>query len=162
MKLNLPEKEAEKQEIIIEAMKTWLQDYRYWLLILDNADELALLPDFLPHVLGGHLLITTRASSTGRLARRIEVQTFTEEQGALFLLRRASFLPPDAPLSQAPAPDQVRAQEITRELGGLPLALDQAGAYLEQTGYSLEDYQKVYQNHQMALSFFWRQHVTRL
>src|SRR5262249_23691159 len=56
-KLNLPEKEEGKQEIIVRAVKTWLQDHRYWLLVLDNADELTLLNDFLPPVVGGHLLI---------------------------------------------------------------------------------------------------------
>src|SRR5437762_1785942 len=68
VKLNLPEREAEKEEIIVAAVKQWLQDHHHCLLILDNADELALLQDFLPPGVSGHLLITTRAGSTGRLA----------------------------------------------------------------------------------------------
>jgi hypothetical protein len=46
--LRLPEREAKEQEVIVQAVKTWLQIHRDWLLILDNADELALMPDFLP------------------------------------------------------------------------------------------------------------------
>src|SRR6266700_2115857 len=118
--------------------------YRY-------ADELTLLRDFLPPVLGGHLLITTRASATGLLAQRIEVEPFAEEQGALFLLRRASMLAHDAPLAQTSTHVQMTARDISRELGGLPLALDQAGAYLEETGCSLMKYQQIYQQHQEAL-----------
>ena len=36
-------------------------------------------------------------------------------------------------------------------MGGLPLALDQAGAYLEATGMSLSQYQQVYQQKPQAL-----------
>ncbi len=150
-KLNLLEKDAQEQEIVIEAVKTWLQHHCNWLLILDNADELTLITNFLPPVIGGHLLITTRASATGRLAHRIEVETFTPEQGALLLLRRASLLPPDAWLLQASEHDLSSALTISNELGGLPLALDQVGAYLEETGYGLADYQGIYQQHREYL-----------
>jgi len=81
--LRLPEREAKEQEIIVQAVKTWLQTHRGWLLILDNADELTLLPDFLPSSLGGHLLLTTRATATGRLGHRLEIETLLPEQGAL-------------------------------------------------------------------------------
>ena len=80
--LQLPEREAKEQEITVQAVKTWLQTHRDWLLILDNADELTLLTDFLPPSLGGHLLLTTRAAATGRLAHRLEIETLPPEQGA--------------------------------------------------------------------------------
>src|SRR2546430_2394136 len=135
--LRLPEREAKEQEIIVQAVKTWLQTHHGWLLILDNADELMLLPDFLPPSLGGQLLLTTRAVATGRLAHRIEIETLLPEQGALFLLRRAALISLDAELSQAVPQERNLALQISQELGGLPLALDQAGAYLEETGMDL-------------------------
>jgi transcriptional regulator with XRE-family HTH domain len=46
--LNLPLKDTQKQEIIVQAVKTWLHTHQKWLLILDNADEPDLLPPFLP------------------------------------------------------------------------------------------------------------------
>src|SRR5262249_10119240 len=52
---------------------------------------------------------------------------------------------------QASAQDQMLAREISYELAGLPLALDQAGAYMEQTNYSLADYQWIYQCHRASL-----------
>jgi TIR domain/AAA domain len=58
--LNLPEQEVQDQTIIVDAVKTWLQNHSRWLLILDNADDLSLVPAFLPSALGGHLLLTTR------------------------------------------------------------------------------------------------------
>jgi tetratricopeptide (TPR) repeat protein len=149
--LRLPERDAEKQEITVQAVKTWLQTHRGWLLILDNADELALLPDVLPPTLGGHLLLTTRAAATGRLAHRLEIETLLPKQGALFLLRRAAILTPDAELSQASPQEQELAVQINQELGGLPLALDQAGAYLEETGVDLGSYWQMYQQHRADL-----------
>jgi tetratricopeptide (TPR) repeat protein len=150
-RLRLPEREAKEPNIIVQAIKTWLQIHRDWLLILDNADELALLSDFLPPSVGGHLLLTTRATATGRLAQRLEIDTLLPEYGALFLLRRAALLAPDAELSQASQEEQKQALQISQELGGLPLALDQAGAYLEETGIDLASYWQVYQQHRTNL-----------
>ena len=41
--------------------------------------------------------------------------------------------------------------QVSQELGGLPLALDQAGAYLEATGTPLATYQQIYQQHRTDL-----------
>jgi hypothetical protein len=65
----------------------------------------------------------------------------------LFLFRRAGLLPPDALLEQALPQEQEQAIQLSLELGGLPQALDQAGAYLEATGTSLDSYQQIYQQH---------------
>ncbi|MBA2396550.1 MAG: AAA family ATPase [Ktedonobacteraceae bacterium] len=145
--LNLPERAAQKQDVTIQAVKAWLQKHGKWLLILDNADNLDLLPSFLPPVLGGHLLLTTRAWDMQRLAQRIEVETLPKEQGALFLLRRAGLLTADASLEAVVPEERTRAMQLVQEMGGLPLALDQAGAYLDAIGMSLEQYQSVYQTH---------------
>jgi tetratricopeptide (TPR) repeat protein len=149
--LRLPECDAKEQEVIVQAVKTWLQTHRGWLLILDNADELALLRDFLPPSLGGHLLLTTRAAATGRLAHRLEIATLLPEQGALFLLRRAALIAPDATLEQVSPQERELAMQLSQELGGLPLALDQAGAYLEETGVDLIGYWHLYQQHRADL-----------
>jgi tetratricopeptide (TPR) repeat protein len=149
--LQLPEREAAEQDITVQAVKTWLQIHGNWLLILDNANELALLPDFLPTSPGGHLMLTTRAIATGRLAQRLEIETLPPEQGALLLLRRAGIIAPDAELAHASDEEQEQAKRLTLELGGLPLALDQAGAYLEETGTDLASYWLLYQEHRADL-----------
>lgn len=139
--LTLPEQEARDQAITVQAVKTWLQTHRQWLLILDNADDFSLIPDFLPQIqLGGHLLLTTRAQALGGLANRIEVNTLDQVSGTLLLLRRAGLLAPDDSLDLAREGDLLIAQKILRELDGLPLAIDQAGAYLEETHCGLNDY----------------------
>ena len=149
--LKLPERKAEDQMITIGAVKAWLQHHKQWLLILDNADELDLLPAFLPTVAGGHILITTRAWDMQRLATRLEVEALGDEQGAELLLRRAGLLTPGVEFAQADGEAKRGAMELTRELGGLPLALDQAGAYLDATGMGLDAYLKMYKKRRQKL-----------
>ncbi len=142
--LDLPQKDEKDQMVIVEAVKTWLMDRSKWLLILDNADELALVKEFIPPAFRGHLLLTTRAQVMGRLARKLEVEAMQPESGALLLLRRAGLLAPKASLGEVPDGEVTIAKELVKELGGLPLALDQAGAYIEETQCRLTDYQSLY------------------
>jgi len=154
-RLELPEKQEQEQEIIVQAVKRWLQREQGWLLILDNADTPSLLPDFLPSTIGGHLLITTRAADVSTqivgIGHSFVVENFSDEQGALFLLHRSGLLASDATLDQAEEKMRQLAMQISHELGGLPLALDQAGAYLKATGSSLAVYQQIYQQHRIQL-----------
>src|SRR5262249_44394668 len=101
--------------------------------------------------LGGCILLTTRAQAMGRLAHGIEIDTMPTDIGALFLLRRALLIPPDASLQDAAIADVVTAREICQELGGLPLALDQAGAFIEEVQCSLQDYQERYRTRRAQL-----------
>lgn len=149
--LDLPEKDVQEHQLVVNAVKAWMKKHTQWLLILDNADDLTIIPEFLPPTCGGHILLTTRAQAMGRLAQRIEVATLSPEVGALFLLRRAALLTPDASLDQVGPRDREIAVYITSELDGLPLALDQAGAYIEETGCGLADYQQLYQQRRSQL-----------
>jgi len=145
--LQLPEREAPDQEGIVQAVRRWLQTHHEWLFILDNADDLVLVTSFLPSTRGGSLLLTTRAVTTGRLAHRVEIETLSPTQGALLLLRRSGLLEPDANLIDASQEERKQAERLSEELGGLPLALDQVGAYLEETGIDLAGYWHLYQQH---------------
>ena len=142
--LDLPQKDEQDQTLTVNAVKCWLQNNNGWLLILDNADEPKVVRGFLPTIFDGHILLTTRAQALGGLAQRIEVDTFTPELGALFLLRRATIIAAADGLELAASEDRRIAMQISEELGGLPLALDQAGAYIEETACSLSDYLKSY------------------
>ncbi len=149
--LNLPQQDAQEQEVIVQAVKAWLSSQPGWLLILDNADELNIVQAFLPTECPGHLLLTTRAQAMGKLARRLEVETLDPEVGTLLLLRRAGLIAVDALLETASASDQSIVLALTEKLGGLPLALDQAGAYIEETQCSVADYHQQYQTRRAEL-----------
>jgi tetratricopeptide (TPR) repeat protein len=96
-------------------------------------------------------LLTTRVGVLGPLAQTIELKSMTPEVGTLFLLRRAGRIPLDSSLEDLQSNDRTIAMEIVQELGGLPLALDQAGAYLEETRCSLSNYLSLYRRERFRL-----------
>ena len=142
--VQLPIKEEQDQHKVIEAVKQWLTNHNGWLLVLDNADDLNLASEFLPTTGKGHMLLTTRDAATGSLAN-FEVDKMEKRESMELLLQRAKILTAHAPLSQASEADQTTASTIVEEMDGLPLAIDQAGAYIEETQCSLSAYLKAYQ-----------------
>ncbi len=149
--LHLPEQADQDQLRVVEALKRWLTQHTGWLLILDNADDLSMVAEFLPAGGEGHVLLTTRAQATGRLATSLPVERMDEEEGTTLLLRRAKLLAASASLSSVAPAMYSQAQAIVRVLDGLPLALDQAGAYIEETGCSLSEYLELYQRRRSRL-----------
>jgi transcriptional regulator with XRE-family HTH domain len=125
--LDLPGREEQDQWRVVSAVKRWLQEHSAWLLILDNADDLTLLADFLPRGMGGATLVTTRSQVTGKIARSVSVDKMEVSEGIRFVLRRAKLLEEDEPLETVSAATRTAAQQLVEELDGLPLALDQAG-----------------------------------
>jgi len=142
--LNLREQKEQDQTVIVQAVLRWLSTHPGWLLILDNVDNLVVLEGLLPSELLGHLLLTTRLQALGTRAHPLEVTTMPQGIGATLLLRRARLIPMDASLEAALPADATLACAISEELGGLPLALDQAGAYIEETRCGLARYQHLY------------------
>ena len=118
---------------IVQAVKNWLEEHTHWLLILDNADDLELACSFLPTKAQGHVLLTTRCQIVGNLAVLVQVEAMSPEEGLLFLLLRCSVRSPRTELESLPLDLRREASALVELLGGHPLALDQAGAYLEET-----------------------------
>ena len=149
--LHLVKKEEYRQDEAIKAAKRWLQKQTGWLLILDNIEDFQLVREVLPVGSSGHVLLTTRSLSTGPHIQRLDLEKMEPEEGALFLLRRAKRLGPKDPLELASTADRDKALEIALLLDGLPLALDQAGAYIEETACTLSHYTNLFQRHQSIL-----------
>src|SRR5205085_12353926 len=106
---------------------------------------------FIPLAGRGHILLTTRSHASGGLAQHIELQKMEPETGTLFLLRRTGFLPLQASLEIAGMEECVEAGKISQVLDGLPLALDQAGAYIKETSCGLHEYLELYQTRRQEL-----------
>jgi DNA-binding XRE family transcriptional regulator len=143
--LYLPEHAQHDQGRIVQAVTRWLSEQSNWLLILDNIENLLLLNEIIPAEYRGHILLTTHAQMTGTVAQRVDLEQMDAEEGVLFLLRRAKYLSPAASVSAAASSEYTLARKIVELAGGLPLALDQVGAYIEETGCGLGDYLERYQ-----------------
>jgi tetratricopeptide (TPR) repeat protein len=134
------------QRKLVAAVVRWLEQCSEpWLLIVDNADDLPLVQPYLPLRGNGSVLLTTRASATGWLAPSLEVDAMGVPEGIELLLRRAQRF------AHTTDEEINKAGSLVVALGQFPLALDQAGAYIEETGCSLRDYQELYQTHRGAL-----------
>ncbi len=129
------------------AFKRWLRANQNWLLVLDNADDVKMASEFAPPGRIGHVLLTTQARAVGGFGRLIEIEQMGTEEGALFLLRRAKYVAEGATLESADIADRDTAKKIVAQLDGLPLALDQAAAYIEETGCGLLGYLTLYRTH---------------
>lgn len=143
--LHLLEKDKHDQRHIIAAVKQWLTEHKEWLLILDNLEQLDLIATFVPPKRRGAVLFTTRRFVTEPAAQAMIVESMSEEEGSLLLLRRAKRLLPSDTLENASLKDITLTCSLVRSLGGLPLALDQAGAYILETGSDLSNYQSLLQ-----------------
>lgn len=153
--LHLPERDEHVQNLRVAAVKSWFAALARWLLIFDNIDDPAMVADFLPAPCAGHILLTTRASATGTLAHAFEVRPMEAIEGASFLLRRCKMHPQGTAPVDLFESDYSHARNIVHMLGGLPLAIDQAGAYIEETACGLASYRQLYQAQHQAL-LQWR------
>ena len=162
-------------EDILNKFLSWLSKMkRPWLLVVDNADELndpncpagvkkickgLWQRTHLPRK-HGHILVTTRANATqSRTFLKIssddclKLHCFSEEEGALFLMQRTglggNYLDPEAIC-------------LAKELGSLPLALEQAAAYISSSPLPLnfKDYLNRYE--EVKLRLLKQQHATAL
>jgi tetratricopeptide (TPR) repeat protein len=131
--LDLPEKESQEQAKVTDAVKGWLEQNTGWLLVLDNADDPAMVKPFLPQGNTGHLLLTSRAYSFQKigLVSPREVNVLSPDEAREFLLRRTG---------KGPSEKSPEADALAKEVGYLPLALEQAAAYIAETGASFKNY----------------------
>ncbi|MEV4532540.1 tetratricopeptide repeat protein [Asanoa sp. NPDC049518] len=108
----------------------WLQAHDGWLLVLDNVEDRLLAEPLLGQLRRGHVLITTR--------RDVGWDDITD--GCLRLDVLAPPAAVDLLLRLSGEADAATAERLAAELGYLPLALRQAGAYLRQTRTGIERY----------------------
>ncbi|XP_067018529.1 uncharacterized protein [Acropora muricata] len=126
-----------------------------WCLVVDNLDELEMSDDMKKLLTGhwkhkacGHIIITTRREAVEigedlgiEEEYCIELKCLTSDEGIQFLAMRTGKV----------TGDEEHARKLVRELGGLPLALDQAGAYIRCLNKPIKEYLKEYQKQRLLL-----------
>ncbi len=133
--LELEERDAREQEAVVAAVRRWLERASGWLLVFDNADTPALVEPYLPRRARGRVLVTSRARDFGVLdvARPLRLAVLGPEEALSFLLERTG-------RQAASAGEKAAAAELARGLGFLPLALEQAAAYVAAIETRFADY----------------------
>ncbi|KAI4121535.1 MAG: hypothetical protein LQ347_006820 [Umbilicaria vellea] len=104
-----------------------------WLVVFDNYDQ----PDqfdnitaYLPQGESGAFLFTSRHTDSDRLGVVIKVTQMAEEEGLELLLSQSKLKRSDS--------NVVEGKKLIQRLGYLPLAIDQAGAYISARKLPLE------------------------
>jgi hypothetical protein len=103
----------------------------HWLLIFDNATDEASVRRFLPPAGRGRIVITSQSQHWAGFSV-LNVPVLESRVAARLLVSRAG------------DPDQETAAVLAEELGGLPLALEQAAAYMRATGLTIATYLRIF------------------
>ncbi|WP_278265281.1 tetratricopeptide repeat protein [Nocardia sp. AG03] len=107
----------------------WLATHSQWLLVLDNAENLNDIGDVLARVgTGGRIIVTSRRSTgwqPGTALLPLEVLHPSESLRLLIGL-----------MTSAGPRNEDGSVELCAELGHLPLAIEQSGAYLQQSPFA--------------------------
>lgn len=115
------------REALRERAVQWLAGHEGWLLVLDNVADPADVRGLLGRATGGRFLVTTRrASGWHKMARPLALDVLSPAEAAELFARI------DGPGEEVDV--------LCRELGYLPLAVEQAAAYCAEAGISAGRY----------------------
>ena len=123
----------------------WLNRERDWLILWDNADDLDSLRQFVPNRRQGFLLCTTRSPDPQTLGMNPYRLHELLPDEAVALLEERSGRSTESPQ------ERVAAETLASTLGYLPLALEQAGAYIARHDCTFSSYLKRYQRQRLDL-----------
>lgn len=132
--------QATEQSQILVALWQELQQRDRWLLIYDNAPGPEALESLWPSKGNGDVLITSRHTAWAHLGGdSVRVRPFTTTAAVTFLQKRIH-----------KTGQREAALTVAEKLGFLPLALEQAAAYVEETHTSFRAYSKLLPADQQA------------
>ncbi|MFI6816077.1 FxSxx-COOH system tetratricopeptide repeat protein [Nonomuraea sp. NPDC050328] len=139
-----------------------------WLLIFDAAPGPAVLEGLIPAG-RGRVLITSTNPAWESTARPCPIAEFDVKQSIAFLRARRHPESTAAAEAELPPAEQKALEEVAAELNGLPLALEQAGAYCAVNGLSWRSFLERYRadlagilgargpsGHPLPLTVTWR------
>ncbi|MFF1803929.1 tetratricopeptide repeat protein, partial [Streptomyces virginiae] len=112
-------------EVLAEWGLQWLATHTGWLIVLDNVNDPAHIADLITRARGGRFLITSRLATIWSDAATLVRLDVLDAAESLALLTRIT-------TAQYPGRDLDGAADLCEELGHLPLAIEQAAAYLAQ------------------------------
>ncbi|KAF8473561.1 P-loop containing nucleoside triphosphate hydrolase protein [Kalaharituber pfeilii] len=150
----------EEEQHVIKAVKKWLtaKQNNKWLLVFDNLDDLESfdINDYIPSCDFGTIIITSRRCGSTQGRRGLEVHQMQNNEAEKLLLTSARLdlgrlIPEECKFEEA------AAAAIVENLGYLPLAIAQAGAYINIQQCLFSYYLREYEiNANRLLSRKWK------
>ncbi|KAF8337224.1 hypothetical protein F5887DRAFT_890745, partial [Amanita rubescens] len=132
---------AKANNIFTESVLDWISARENWLMVFDNADGgYEIIEKFLPSGSNGNILITSRNEELMRITLEgyiLEVHGMDKEEAISLLLKSAGIRDKSIKIMES-------ASRIVLELGFIPLAIDQAGAYMQGSHCDLDVYLDLY------------------
>ena len=149
---------AESFDLTLSKVLTWIAKLKVpWLLVLDDVDQLNLSEQMHKILSGrwkrqasGHVLLTTRREPK-EVCESINLEpsccvgvfAFSEDEAKKFLVARSG-------VSDSTG-QEMALDELIRELGCLPLALEQAGAHIKALQCPVRNYTEEYKTQRLKL-----------
>lgn len=149
--LDLPEQNEQKIRHVVGAVRRWLGEHTGWLLVMDNADDLYLARAYFPAIVQGHILLTTRSEIIDIRAQKVELEHMEPDEALFFLLLCSHKAHSKADLDDIDESTRAFGRQLVELVGRLPLALDQAGAFIRETSCSVEGYVALYEEIRYSL-----------
>ena len=148
LEMQITSPESDFSFTLMKALAWLKKQSKMWCLVVDNLDQLEMSEDMRKLLRGkwkqgsrGHVIITTRREPREILKETgieekscIELKRLTQEQSVEFLRKKTG----------RTEGEDSEVSELANELSGLPLALDQAAAYIRYLSCSISDYVKQY------------------
>lgn len=140
--LDLPEKDSQDQQLVIDGVRDWLERHTGWLLVFDNVQSPEDIQSYLPRVTAGtagQIVVTSQNTNWRGRAAQLHVEVFQRDESVRFLLQRVGKMDRASSEGELVAERQA-ADGVAGALGDLPLALDLATAYLRHTSLTMIEY----------------------
>jgi len=127
-----------EDKYIIDTVLYWFDNHDKWLFIYDNADEIRNIRRFLPKNWKGNILITSRNTKM-HMGKSVSLDVLSEEEAIQFFLYRTGIS------------DEAGSSSLAKRLGYLPLALEQAAAYIYENNITFHEYNELLEKYGMEI-----------
>lgn len=122
-----------------------------WLLIFDNADDLDVVIDYLPLSGNGSVLVTSRdplakTQTRFRTTDGIDLDPFPRDEAGTLLRTLTGYDKDDS--------DIALSQEISKKLGGLPLAITQIAVTITRRDLTFQEFLQLFENDLSRLDIY--------
>ena len=136
---HLPEADGADLTAMARGVSRWFNQNDNWLLVFDNVEKPNDIVDYVPTTLRGHVLVTSRFTDWSRFGTTITVERFTCKEAIDYIVMSGA------------TQDRNKAGNLAEHLGYLPLALEQAAAFIRSSKLDVSEYLDLFERSRQAL-----------